>query len=168
MCAPGHVDLCILLDLENKQFSTWLRASSIGSVDICDLYLTVLLMCLLRLACINESQFPLLISNVTINLLLSGPDPTTFQLATVQGEVTLIGFTPTTAHTAALSVRQVMIKASTTEHIRFDIKQFVIKKKKRGEKKKKGIKKFTHRIKILGFMWLKVTNSLPSLKFKIC
>lgn len=88
MYAAGHREYYILLELGNKQFSTWLRASSIGSVDICDLCLTVLLMCLLRLACINESQFPLLISNVTINLPLSGPDPT-FQPATVQQEVTL-------------------------------------------------------------------------------
>lgn len=74
MSAAGHREYYILFKLENKQFSTWLRASSVGSVDIGDLCLTVLLMCLLRPACINESQFPLLISNVTMNLPLSGPD----------------------------------------------------------------------------------------------
>lgn len=67
--------------------SPWRRASSIGSWDICDLCLTVLLMCLLRPACINESQFPLLISDVAINLPLSGPDPT-LRLATTQEEET--------------------------------------------------------------------------------
>lgn len=95
MFAAGHREYYILLELENKQFSTWLRASSIGSRGICDLCLTVLLMCLLRPACINESQFPLLISNVTINLPLSRPDPT-FQLTTTQEEVTPITFTRTT------------------------------------------------------------------------
>lgn len=95
MFAAGHREYYILLELENKQFSTWLRASSIGSRGICDLCLTVLLMCLLRPACINESQFPLLISTVTINLPLSGPDPT-FQLTTTQEEVTPITFTHTT------------------------------------------------------------------------
>lgn len=81
MSAAGLREDYILLELENKQFSTWHRASSIGSVDICDLCLTVLLICLLRLACINESQFPLLILNVTTTLPLSRPDPV-FQLTT--------------------------------------------------------------------------------------
>ena len=94
MSAAGHREDYILLELENKQFSTWLRASSTGSVDVCDLCLTVLLMCLLRPACINESQFPLLILNVTINLPLSGPDPT-FQLTTTQEEVTSNTYTHT-------------------------------------------------------------------------
>lgn len=91
MSAAGCREYYILLERENKQFSTWLRASSIGSMNICDLCLTVLLMCMLRAACVNESQFPLLISNVTINLPLSGPDPM-FQLTTTQEEVTLITF----------------------------------------------------------------------------
>lgn len=51
-------------------------------------------MCLLRPACINESQFPLLISNVTINLPLSAPDPT-FQLTTTQEKVTPVTITHT-------------------------------------------------------------------------
>lgn len=40
-----------------------------------DLRLTVLLRCLLSLARANDSQFPLLIPNVTINLPPSGPEP---------------------------------------------------------------------------------------------
>lgn len=92
MFAAGHGEYYILFELENKQFSFWLGASSVGSVDVCDLCLTVLLMCLLRPACINESQFPLLISDVTVNLPLSGPDPTIW-LNTTQEEVTLETFT---------------------------------------------------------------------------
>lgn len=103
MFAAGHREYYILSKLGNKQFSTWLRASSIGSMDICDLCLTVLLMCLLRLACINESQFPLLISNVTINLPLSGPDPM-FELPTTQEEVTPITFTHATFYRGCVDI----------------------------------------------------------------
>lgn len=106
MSAAGHRKDNILLELENKQFSTWHRASSIGSMDICDLCLTVSLMFLLRPACINESQFPLLISNVTITLPLSGPD-LIFELTTTQKEVT-------------------SVTCTYTQHFRHDIESMVI------------------------------------------
>lgn len=70
-----------MLPTQRTPTASWAKLENKALV-VCDLCLTVLLMCLLRLACINESQFPLLIACVTINLVLSGP-VLAFKLAAV-------------------------------------------------------------------------------------